>query len=300
MFFLLSMVLGAPHIQVVPQIFDAGQMYETDTVYAYFVIKNIGDKPLVIRRIRPTCLCTILNEKEIKDTLLPGDTDTLRVSVILFGFVGNIMKPVYIYSNDPENGLIKIFVKVFVLETIALPEPVYDPEKVELGKIFYGTTKEFTVWVKNEGEADLIVAQIDLPEGIKLKTKLPVIVKRMRQMPVVFEFNSAVAGEGEYNRYLTFRTNYRRNYRFDLPVHGVVEKGGLNIFSPVFLFDNGAFWLFLIKNTGNRPFEFEISSKKNIVKPGEVKSVRIEKERLKGKKIRVTIEIPVEEIKSTE
>ncbi len=300
MLYLLTIVLGAPHIQVVPRIFGAGQLYETDTVYAHFVIKNTGDKPLVIRRIRPTCLCTILNEKEVKDTILPGDADTLKVSVILFGFVGNIIKPVYIYSNDPENGLIKIFVKAFVLEAIALPKPGYIPEKVELGYVLYGDKKNFTVWVKNEGEADLIVAQIDLPKGVKLKTKLPVVVKRMKQKPVGFEFNSVIAGQGEYNRYITFRTNYRRSYRYDLPVHGVVEKGGLSIFSPLFLFDNGAFWLFLIKNTGNRPFEIEISGKKNTIKPGEVKNIRIEKKKLKGKKIRVTIEIPVEEIKSTE
>jgi len=296
MLYLLTIILGAPHIQVVPRIFDAGQLYETDTVYAHFVIKNTGDKPLVIRRIRPTCLCTILNEKEIRDTLLPGDADTLKVSVILFGFAGNIMKPVYIYSNDPENGLIKIFVKAFVLEAMALPEPVYNPEKVELGNILYGDKKDFTVWVKNEGESDLIIAQIDLPEGIKLETKLPVIVGRMRQKPVVFEFNSVKAGQGEYNRYITFRTNYRRNYRFDLPVHGVIEKGGLSIFSPLFLFDNGTFWLFLIKNTGNRPFEFEISGRKSTIKPGEVKNIRIEKKKLKGKKLRITIEIPVNEV----
>jgi len=293
MLYLVAIIIGAPHIEVVPRIFNAGQLYETDTIYASFVIKNTGDEPLNIKRVRQTCLCTVLSK--MKPILKPGELDTLKVKVILFGLMGDILKPVYIYTNDPENHVIKVFVKAFVLELKGLPKPIYSPDKVNLGVIPLGYIKSFTIWLKNEGDADLILSQVDTPEGIYLKTKLPVIVKRMKQKPVRFEFHSAEVDTGEFNKLVTFRTNYRKNYRYDLPVAGVVKEEGLRIFSPLFLYDDGIYWIFYLENTGYDTIFVDFYGEDVSIPPGRKERLKIVKEKVK-EKLRLTIDIPINEV----
>lgn len=66
-----------------------------------FVLRNAGQRNLVLDRIQPSCGCTttVVGKTE----LAPGETTDLEVSFDGSGFTGPVRKTVEITSNDPVN-----------------------------------------------------------------------------------------------------------------------------------------------------------------------------------------------------
>ncbi|WP_234111227.1 MULTISPECIES: DUF1573 domain-containing protein [Chryseobacterium] len=66
-----------------------------------FVVKNTGDKPLIISRVQPSCGCTVPEWSQ--DPIMPGKTGQIKVHYNTT-LTGHFTKSIEVYSNDPENS----------------------------------------------------------------------------------------------------------------------------------------------------------------------------------------------------
>lgn len=73
-----------------------------------FIVKNTGDKPLIISRVQPSCGCT--TPEFSQEPILPGKTGKIKVHYDT-NRVGEFQKLIEVYSNDPVNGRSVIYIK---------------------------------------------------------------------------------------------------------------------------------------------------------------------------------------------
>ena len=106
-------------IEVSEYTFDFGYMPEGVVVVHNYIVKNIGKGVLNIVKVDPTCGCTTVPLR--KAFLKPGEQTELRVSFDSRKYKGNIYKRIKVLSNDPDNGLVELFVRGIVAK---LPESV--------------------------------------------------------------------------------------------------------------------------------------------------------------------------------
>jgi len=83
-----------------------------------FQFKNIGDKPLVINKVRTTCGCTA--PQWSSDPIEPGETGEISIRYNT-ALTGSFMKSSYVYSSA-ANSPVKLTLKGKVLEKPAEPK----------------------------------------------------------------------------------------------------------------------------------------------------------------------------------
>lgn len=82
-------------------------------------IKNIGNKPLFISKVKPSCGCT--SAPISKRTLLPGDVAEMKVNLNLdISYSGKIVKKIEIFSNDPKHSKSTYYLKCNVVQPIKI------------------------------------------------------------------------------------------------------------------------------------------------------------------------------------
>lgn len=90
---------------------DFGEVYEGDSAVYFFVFKNTGNAPLIIKEVKGTCSCTATDWP--KKPIPPGGQGRIRVEFDTRGKeAGQHVKGVNMYSNAGEtNMLIYITIK---------------------------------------------------------------------------------------------------------------------------------------------------------------------------------------------
>ncbi len=107
---------GGPRIRFTPRSYDFGDI-QPQLVEHTFVVKNIGNAPLLIKKVTTSCACTkaTIDSEEI----LPNQTANLLVTfdpnLMEEEVKGNVLRIVYIKSNDPEKPEVEIEIKANVL-----------------------------------------------------------------------------------------------------------------------------------------------------------------------------------------
>jgi len=104
-----------PHIEITPASYDFGDIPYTE-VETDFQVKNTGGSPLEIASVSTSCGCTTA-EIESK-TLLPGAVTGLHVTFDpqLMGEEGDILRVVYVKSNDPQRPEVEIELRGMVIK----------------------------------------------------------------------------------------------------------------------------------------------------------------------------------------
>lgn len=88
--------------------FDYGNVKAGADGHRFFVVKNTGDKPLIISEVKPSCGCT--TPEWSKDPILPGKTAQIKVGYNT-GIKGAFNKLIEVYSNDPANNRSVLYIK---------------------------------------------------------------------------------------------------------------------------------------------------------------------------------------------
>jgi hypothetical protein len=111
-----------PRIVCEKPVFNFGEVENTEVVKHVFVLQNAGDAPLTIKKVRPTCGCTVadLDKKLIE----PGGRATLSARLSLRGRKGAQNKSIRIESDDPLTPRIRLYMKGTVITQVAV-EPSY-------------------------------------------------------------------------------------------------------------------------------------------------------------------------------
>lgn len=107
---------GVPKIQVMPSSYNFGDI-PSKAVNHTFVVKNIGTSPLEIRRVSTSCGCT--SAEISKETIFPNQEANLFVkfdpNLMEEKVEGEVLRIVYIKSNDPEQPEIEVELRANVM-----------------------------------------------------------------------------------------------------------------------------------------------------------------------------------------
>lgn len=102
-----------PRIQFLETEYDFGVLIQGATVQHSFVFKNAGGSPLEIQSVNTSCGCTAaLPANRIVD---PGGRSEIAVTYDSHGKVGEVNKQVRVWSSDPKNSVVYLFVKGLVV-----------------------------------------------------------------------------------------------------------------------------------------------------------------------------------------
>lgn len=119
------------------RVYDFGSMERMGKRSHKFLLKNVGDAPLIMRVNRTTCKCTITSLDG--QSIMPGETGEVDVE-----WTGktpqrqtNFKQGVELGTNDPSNEVLSLVIKGYVTETLR----VYPPEVV-VGRVSSNTGTE--------------------------------------------------------------------------------------------------------------------------------------------------------------
>lgn len=78
-----------------------------------FIIKNTGDKPLIINKVVPACGCT--TPSWTKEPIAPGKTGKINVHYNT-ELVNPFKKIIEVFSNDPKNSRSVVYIQGNVVD----------------------------------------------------------------------------------------------------------------------------------------------------------------------------------------
>lgn len=80
---------------------DFGKIHQGDTVRHVFRFKNIGDHPLLIENVKPSCTCTVLDFPQ--EAISPGGTGEIKAHIDTSDKSGRHTKYfAVIYNGNPH------------------------------------------------------------------------------------------------------------------------------------------------------------------------------------------------------
>ncbi len=137
-----------PKVEIASPNHDFGEQWVGGQLKHTFEIKNVGDKPLNVLNVKPSCGCTLAGKYD--KLIAPGATGKIPVSVNSTKLFGKFKKTIRVTTNDPTNqnatlsisGVIKHFV------TVA-------PRSANFRQIKPAEEKDFTLKLTNNGEQPL-------------------------------------------------------------------------------------------------------------------------------------------------
>lgn len=87
-------------IQWIDSVKNYGKIAEGQVLQVAFRFKNTGDKPLVIKNVRPGCGCTAANPPD--KPILPGEEGVINASFDSKGRPGPNKKDIFVTANTAE------------------------------------------------------------------------------------------------------------------------------------------------------------------------------------------------------
>jgi hypothetical protein len=110
-----------PIIRVDKPLHDFGKVAPGSKNSCEFEFKNVGNAPLIIKKVHSTCSCSIgkLEKKEYQ----PGESGKITSSYRASTTEGTVKKHLYIESNDPKNPRFELTLKATIeLKVAATPK----------------------------------------------------------------------------------------------------------------------------------------------------------------------------------
>lgn len=139
----------APLTVVAGSVVDVGRVAKGEIIEHTFEIRNEGDAPLKIVRVKPTCGCTVA---EYDQTIGAGKKGSLRARLDTSDFRGPIAKSIRVFTNDAGNPELTLVIKADVRAQIDV-SPGYARFVVVDGEK-YGASKQI-VWSPDHPRLEL-------------------------------------------------------------------------------------------------------------------------------------------------
>jgi hypothetical protein len=142
-----------PRIACDEPTYHFGDAENTDTIKHTFVLKNEGDAPLQINRVRPACGCTVakLSSKLIR----PGEQAEVSTSLSLKGRRGHQRKSITVESNDPQTRRFMLYLEGDVVAPLQIA-----PDRLFFGQIDPDATVTKTIDIRANNKAVKITGVI--------------------------------------------------------------------------------------------------------------------------------------------
>jgi hypothetical protein len=103
----------APKTYFESRTYNFGKIKQGKKIEHNFILKNVGQNDLVIRRIWATCGCTAVTPRKM--VIKPDDVTQIKVVFNSTGRKGNQKKMITVVTNDPDNPRITFWLEGIVL-----------------------------------------------------------------------------------------------------------------------------------------------------------------------------------------
>ena len=133
-FAFLTIATAQPKLEIVGgDTYNWGEITPNDSpLKTKIILKNVGLDTLDITRVKPTCGCTTAPLS--KRILAPNDSAELNITLRISASQKKVIKSVYIFSNDPNEGKQTLFLKATVHKPIMiLPETYFRLVEMTVG-----------------------------------------------------------------------------------------------------------------------------------------------------------------------
>lgn len=96
--------VGATRVMVKDSVRHYYPIVMNERVYMTFEVTNVGDEPLVINDIQPSCGCVVTNN-DLDRIVLPGETMPLEFTYDSSKNVGYVRQTIRVYANVEPKGM---------------------------------------------------------------------------------------------------------------------------------------------------------------------------------------------------
>jgi len=206
----------APHLVVERPDFDFGKTWNGLKVQHSFVLRNEGSAPLVIDRVRSSCGCTValLSDREI----LPGEEAELSATFDPTRFHGNVVKTLYVYSNDPAFKVVQLYLRGTVIDAIKA-----EPSRIDLGHMASDETKDYIVTLTNQSGEQLTF----LPPRTSNKEVSAEITPQVVAAGAAAQLKLKIEAPEDRNRlnaYVVIQSTSERAAELRLPIFAIIKR----------------------------------------------------------------------------
>lgn len=197
-----------------------------------FKFKNVGNKELVIKRVRQSCSCTavLLSEKNIP----PGEGGEIKATVNMEGLRGNQNYSIYVHSNDPITPRVELQIKGYVKAKLHI-----SPRIIHFGELKKGSTAKRKFFVFDKDNKDFKVNKIDTSsDSLSTKISENIVEDYTGSKYKQFEIEVNLAPNlpiGKLKESITVHTNDKVHPKIEIPISGTI-KGNIEIYPERFFF----------------------------------------------------------------
>lgn len=104
--------LHPPIIEIYNDTFNFNNTNRNKKIPVSFIIKNTGERNLIIRKVETDCSC--INSNLQQRIVYPGQTTTLNATFVSMGHTGLQYRTIRLFTNDPEHPMIKLTIKGYI------------------------------------------------------------------------------------------------------------------------------------------------------------------------------------------
>ncbi|MCJ7751062.1 MAG: DUF1573 domain-containing protein [Armatimonadetes bacterium] len=211
---------AVPRIEIADKVFDFGTMYQAEQVKHAFILRNVGNALLRIEKTKATCGCTVVAPE--KRELASGESTPLNVTFRSGSMSGQVLKHVYVDTNDPAEPRVTLTVQGQVKAEIKV-----SPPGVYLGTLLAGdiVQREIQITPVEVGAFKILEVSSDSPavsvgKPVPLGDKIPGYKLTIQCGP----FDKP----GRIRAKITVRTDLKHTKEFQIAVSGKIteEKRG--------------------------------------------------------------------------
>ncbi len=187
---------------------------------AKVVIKNTGNAPLEITRVKPACGCTTAPLSKMK--LEPGDTTLMNITLRINSRAGNVHKTIRIASNDPKNPNLIYHLKCKVFMPLELaPTPYFPFPEMKVGNEAVSKVTMTNNTKKTVTFSDIEVEPKDLVFNIKDGQK----IKPGETIDLVIKYRPKKTGY--FNCWVKMKSTCKDMPNIYIPGYGNVQESSI-------------------------------------------------------------------------
>lgn len=188
---------------------------EKNVVNADVALWNVGDSTLVISSVRVQCGCTIADI--LKDTIQPGDSTIMKLSVTLFQGNGLLEKYVTVFTNEPHERAHVLNFRVNVQRAIQLGAGFLAFNSTTVGT---PTVALLTVFVNQQAGAVIRVEPVT--KDLSVLPNEPVTVSANGSVDFIFSYTPSEPGT--FSVELLLKTDVPGYEKIELSGYGSAGK----------------------------------------------------------------------------
>lgn len=199
---LTTLIFAQPVLEFGNDTHDFGAVIEGEKVTHVFVFKNVGDAPLQLESVKPSCGCT--SPDWSKDEVAPGASGEIKVQYNSKMRLGTFNKGVSVVSNE-EITKKKLTIRGVVLygaDSTVTKDSLAQSAIIDLGKkeFFLGEVEKLTkeklvLPVENKGKTPLVINKVKSGCGCAYITDKEFTLAPGEKRDLTLTFNSAHVGD---------------------------------------------------------------------------------------------------------